>query len=152
MYNFLMLHKEVINIVLQFLIAIAGLFVVITLWYHRKAVLLQRDSIQASMFSDISGRISTLLGKIPPKKKELTYTYNWYIMLFNEFESLIFLVKHKYLSFEMQEYYKYFLIDYIEDLPKEFPKVAEYFVSLPKTTFGNLRKYYKDITGKKFPF
>ena len=150
MYSFLIQHKEVINIVLQFLIALAGLFVVITLWYHRKAVLLQKDSLQASMFSDISARISTILGEIPPKIKEQAYRYNWYIRLFNEFESLIFLVKHKYLSLEMENYYRHFIVEYVEDLSEESAEVAKDFASLPKTTFCNLCKYYEDITGKKF--
>ena len=78
--------------------------------------------------------------------------YNWHIRLFNEFESLVFLEKHKYLSPEMTEYYKHFIVEYIDDLLKDFPEVAKEFATLPETTFSYMRKFYKDIKGKNIPF
>lgn len=138
--------------ILQLVIAIAGLFVVGTLWYHRRAVILQKNSIQATLFNDISGKINALLGEIPPLKAGATRTYNWYVRLFNEFEALIFLISHKYLSREMEEYFRNFIIDYIEDLPKEYPNIAEELSTVPEATFCNLRKYYGDITKKTSPF
>jgi len=155
MWQWLICNRELVNMGLQFLIAIAGCLIVVGLWYHRKAVLLQRDSLQAAMFSEASGRLSTILGEIPAKpvkNEKSTKMYNWHIRLFNELESLVFLEKYKYLSPEMTEYYKHFIVEYIDDLQKDFPEVAKEFATLPETTFSHMRKYYKDITGKNIPF
>ena len=67
MCDWLIENKEIINMGLQFFMAVIGGLVILSLCYHRKAMLLQKDSIQASMFSEISGRISSIMGEIPRK-------------------------------------------------------------------------------------
>jgi len=136
--QFLIANKEIINMGLQFIIMVAGCLVVVGLLYHRKAVLLQRDAIQATMFSDISGRISMIQAEVPTKEASKEVCFNWNIRLFNELESFIFLFEHGYIAPDMERYYRHFIIEHIKYLPEEYPEVSKDFEDLPKMTFCNL--------------
>lgn len=143
---------QTINLLIGGLIALTGFILVGSLWFHRQAVLLQKNSLQANMFSEISGRVSSIMGEIPGKGADESEFYNWYIRIFNEFESLIFLAKQKFLSQAMRQYYKHFIIEYINELAKDYPQVCKEFSEFPTTTFSNLREFYRQNTGKKPPF
>lgn len=159
MLDWLIQNEEVINMSIQTinlliggLIALTGIILVGSLWFHRQAVLLQKSSLQANMFSEISGRISNIMGEIPEKDAHESERYNWYIRIFNEFEALIFLAKQKFLSQAMSQYYQHFIIEYIDELAKNYPQVHKEFSELSTTTFSNLREFYRLNTGKKPPF
>ena len=131
---------------LQFFMAIAAGLIVISLWYHRKATLLQRDSIQATMFSDISGRISALIGETPSATDEEHKIENWYVRLYNEFESILFLEKNGSLSSEMKNYYKDGMIGYVDELKEEFPSIYEKLAKrLSENDLIYLKEFYKSI-------
>ena len=72
--------------------------------------------------------------------------------MFNELEALIFLSNNNLLSENMMSYYRDFIIESIEELPKEYPDVAKAFTSLSSTTFKNLRNYYEEKTRKAMSF
>lgn len=145
----LIANKEVINMLLQAIMALAGCLVVVSLWFHRKAVLLQRDGIQASMFSDISGRISALIGETPSETEEEHKIENWYVRLYNEFESILFMEKNGSLSSEMKDYYKDGMIGYVDDLKEEFPSIYKKLAKrLSENDLIYLKKYYKSIKGE----
>lgn len=148
----LIANKEIINMFLQALLALAGCMVVVSLFFHRKAVLLQKDGIQATMFSEISGRLSTILGQTPSKNDDAIDVYNWYVRLFNEFEAIIFLVRNKCMNEKMEGYFQSFIIAYIEKLPEHFPNAIKEFGDLPVGAYGELRSYYKNVTGKHISY
>ncbi len=140
----LIANKEVINMSLQAIVALAGCLVVVSLFFHRKAVLLQKDSIQATMFSEISGRISTILGEITQQGSDF---FNWHIRLFNELEALLFLSNNNLLSESMKLYYRDFIIELVKELPQKYPDVANELENLSSQTFKLLREYYEKETG-----
>ena len=120
-----------------------------SLLFHRKAVLLQRDGIQASMFSEISGRISALIGETPPEKDEEYKIENWFVRLYNEFESILFMEKNGSLSSEMRDFYKDAMIGYIDDLKERFPNIYKILVErLSENDLIYLKYFYKSIKGE----
>ena len=157
---------EIITMLTQGIVAGATIAIAVALYYHRQAVMLQRSSLQATMFSEISGRISVILENIPLKrditkdnqeksdKKDIVKLCNWYIRLFNELESIVFLQKHGLISPAMGEYYQGFILGYVDKIPKtfpeeEFPEIYIRFRNLPETAFSNLREYYRVWRGKE---
>ena len=134
------------------IMAFASIFIIAALWLHRGAIVLQRKAMQATMFSEISGRISNILGEIPPKTEDDTKMTNWYIRLFNEFEALIFLKNNGHLSPAMEAYYRHFIIERVEKISEESPQIINHFKGLARTTFDDLRQYYRNCTGKESPF
>ena len=145
-------NKELINMVLQSLMTAAALVILLTLWLQKQATQAQKKAIQASMFSDISGRISSLLGETPAQNADPTVTYNWIIRLLNELESFVFLVKQKCLSDEMEDHYRAFIIGWIDDLPEKFPDAASEIRKEQSKAYQELRNYYEEIRGKKAEF
>ena len=143
---------EVFSMGAEIVMAFASLAILASLLYHRNAVVLQREALQATMFSEISGRISSILGEIPPETEDDTKMFNWYIRLFNEFEAFIFLKNNGHLSPAMEAYYRYFIIEHVEKISEESPKIINHFKSLARTTFDDLRQYYINCTGKESPF
>ena len=143
---------QTIELFFTAIIALTGIALIFSLWFHRQAILLQKSSLQASMFSEISGRISHIMGKIPEKTADESLFYNWYIRLFNEFESLIFLSSHKCLSSPMRDFFQNFIIEYIDDFEENYPQIQNEFANFPTSTFCNLREFYEKTKGKKSPF
>lgn len=144
--------KEIIIMAAQVATASATVILIIVIIYHMKAVKLQRESIQASMFSETSGRISAILGAIPDEKDGEADMVNWYVRLFNEFEFLIVLKKEKHISSKMEEYYRHFIIENVDRISGESDKIKGHFEGLTRTTFNNLREYYVKHSRKEFPF
>lgn len=144
--------REIIIMATQVLMASATIILIFAIRYHMKAVKLQRESIQASMFSETSGRISVILGKIPSKGEHESEMINWYVSLFNEFEVLVFLKNNKYLSKNMEEYYRHFIIENVDRMSGESEEIKGHFEGLTRTTFNNLRDYYVKHSRKEFPF
>lgn len=145
-------NKENIIMATQIVMASASIVFMGAIYFHLRAVRLQRQSIQASMFSEISGRISSILGEIPPKGEPDSEMINWYVRLFNEFESIIFLRKNKQLNKKMEEYYRDFIIENTDRISGEPVKIKSHFKGLTGTTFNNLRDYYAKHSTKEFPF
>lgn len=143
--------RESIIMWAQVLMAGASILIFVSILLNMKAVKYQRKAIQASMFSEISGRISDILGEIPPKTEDDTKMTNWYIRLFNEFEALIFLKNNGHLSPAMEAYYRHFIIEHVEKISEESPQIINHFKGLARTTFDDLRQYYRNCTGKESP-
>ena len=148
--QWLLTNKEIINMTLQALMAIAALAIFIALWLQKKATVAQEKATQASMFSDINSRLSQLLGEIPAQSEEETKISNWYRRLFNEFESIIFLVNQKFVGAAMELYFRDFIIHNIDKFKKEHLPLAEK-VQKRDDAFLELRRYYQSVTGKKCP-
>lgn len=138
---------------IQGLVAGATIAIAVAIYYHRQAVLLQRDSIQAAMFSDIAGRISSILKDIPPEDEDEMVTQNWYVRLFNELEAFIFLTRLGYLSPRVDTYYRELILGYMDKVYEESPQIAKHLTKdyLPPT-FEHLREYYRIWRMKPSPW
>lgn len=137
---------EVITMSAEIVIAIASSVLAVALLYHRKAVLLQRESLQATLFNEVTERINSILDKTPPKSVSETEMSNWYIGLFNA------LTANRNINSKMEKYYRSFIVGYCDGLVSEFPKIAEKFKKGPETQFSLLRNYYKSHTQREAPF
>lgn len=133
--------KEAITMVTNIIMAGAAIAILATLY-------LQKRATQASMFSDIAGRISSLLGETPEASVKDTVQHNWIVRLLNELEALVFLGKGKLLSKKMRKYYHDFIIGWIDDLPKLYPKVKELLIKNQAGAYQELREYYKSSEKK----
>jgi hypothetical protein len=132
--------------------AIAMTIAIIALFISINASKLQRKSLRANLFNDISSRIRELEDQWKNcdtrEKKQ-----NWYERLFNAFEYFTFFVNQRELSNEMGLYYKSGIETYIERLKGEqYLELLEVYKKRPKEQFSELRKYYKNEIGKDLPF
>ncbi len=132
----------------QIAVAIAVIFSGIALFYSNRTNRLQRDSLQANMFNDITKTINDLLGKMPCKR-DLLEDSHWHTMVLNAFDYYCFYVNRKSFSLDMELYYKKYIIHFCDTLQKSCPKAID---KLQPDTHIEMRKYYKKHTGKSVPF
>ena len=143
--QFLIANKEIISMILELILAAAGAAL---LW----SLCLQKRSICASIFNEISSRTSDLIREIPRKDASPYEIQNWYVRLFNEFERLIYLRNNRYIGKKLEKYFRDLIIRYMERLAEEFPSIAKEIDNMGKgEAYGILKEYYKKHT-KKRPF
>jgi len=152
MWQWLLCNKEVIEMIANIATAIIVGFAARGLYLNAKAVRLQRDSVQANLFNDISSRIRQLEDQwvdcdTNEKKKR------WYERLFSAFEYFAFFANRDKLSTEMNQYYSSGIKTYVERLKwKNYSELLEEYKKRPKEQFSELRKYYKNEIKKDLPF
>jgi hypothetical protein len=143
--QWLIANKEIISMALEMLLVFTGMAL---LW----SLYLQKRSICASIFNDISSRTSDLIREIPWKDANPHEIQNWYVRLFNEFERFIYLRNHRYVGKGFEEYYRDLIVRYIERLTEEFPNIAKEIDNMGKgDAYKTLKEYYRKHT-KKRPF
>jgi hypothetical protein len=142
---------EAIKMISNIAVTIAVIFSGIALFFSSQTNKLQKESIQANMFNDITKRINELMDKIPVKSKISDFR-NWNLNLLNAFEHYSFFANHGYLRSEMVSHYKNYIVDYCDTLQSECPEAIEH---LGKTKspeqYYELKKYYRNITSKNAP-
>lgn len=144
-YNFLVQHKDFIIIITSIIVAGVAGFGIYSLILHYKALRLQRDNLQASLFSEISKRINELLDNEPGQNKKAELE-NWYIRLYNSFEFLAFFANRSYLDNEMKSYYVSFIDGYNKRIVSECPSAIEWFTKdAPTDLFKELRRFSKSL-------
>lgn len=144
MNAFIIQHKEVIVVYAQIATVCVVLISAVALILSFIAFWLQRKTVQANMFNEISERISDLVDKEPyqDEKAELRH---WYERLFNAFEYLAFHANSHNLTRKMKKYYKSFIEGYCKRIKDECPELVESFKEGPPDRFCELRKYHKDL-------
>lgn len=123
------------------------------IFLNTKAVKLQKDSNQASLFNDISSRIKQLEDQWPACE-EKEDRIMWYERLFSAFEYFSFFANKKKIPPEMRTYYKSGIETYVNRLTteKEYESLFEEYKKRPKEQFSELREYYKNEIGKILSF
>ena len=145
------MDKETVEIISQIAVVPAVVFSGVALYLSSRNIKLQRKSMQANMFNDITKRINELLDDIPPEGKDQKFI-NWNINLLNAFEFFSFFANHGYLRREMTSHYHNFITGYCDSLREKCPSAIKH---LDKTKhakqYSELKRYYKNITGKNAP-
>ena len=139
------------EMVAHFAVAVAVIFAAFALIFNRNTIKLQRQTLQAHLFKDISDRISRLQDEFP-KCETLKDKEDWYERLFVAFEYFAFFANRHYLSADMKYYFKSGLEDCCERLETKYPDLLKHFRGLPPEQMNEFKKYFEDITGKKPPF
>jgi hypothetical protein len=138
----------IVNIVMALAVLIAVSALIISI----KALRLQKNSLQADLFNDISSRIRELEDQwedCDTKEKK----QNWYQRLFNAFEYFALFANQGTLSKKMRHYYKSGIKTYVERLKEnQYSELLEAYSKRPKEQFSELREYYKNEIGKDLPF
>ncbi len=142
---------QVIQVMADVAVAIAMGFSAVALFLSARAFTLQRQSLQANLFKDISNRINELTDQWSDCKTKEAKKH-WYEKLFATFEYFAFFANHGYLSGEMKYYYKSGIEEYCDRLQNKHPELLQYYKTLPKEAMGEFKRYYEDITGKTAPF
>lgn len=127
-------------------------FTAFALFLNSKNVSLQRLSIEANIFQNISNRISSLEdqwnSKMEQEEKE-----DWIARFFNAIEYFCFFANRDKLPAEMKIYYKSGIKDYVKRLKE--PRYADLLASFQKKEkdqYCELRQYYKREFSEEFPF
>jgi len=151
-WQWMLANKEVIAMFANIATVIAMTVAIIAIIMTKNTIDLQRKSIQAQLFSDISSRINELedqwfLCDTQEKKR------GWHEKLFNAFEFFAFSVNQKILSKEMKTYYKSGIKTYIERLKwPQYAELLDAYKKRPTEQYCELRKYYQNEIGTDFPF
>lgn len=135
----------VINMLSSLTVAIV---VIIALFISNRTNRLQRESIQANMFNDITEMINKLIDEMPEKDKLSEDSY-WHTKVLNAFDHFCFYVNRKSFSLDMELYYKNYIIGFCDTLNKNCPKTI---IKLQPNTLTEIRKYYRKHTGKDLSF
>lgn len=149
--------KETIEMSAQIAITIAVIISCVALFFSNRTNKLQRESLQANMFNDITKRIDVLMDAIPtksekPTKREISVCRNWNLSLLNAFEHYSFFANHNYLRDEMVSYYKNYMIDFCNDLQNDCPEAVKYLKETKsEARYYELKKHYKNMTSKTCP-
>ena len=143
--------KEVVEMSAQIAVTIAVIISCIALFYSSGTNKLQRESLQANIFNDITKRINELMDNIPKKSKKSDFR-NWNLNLLNALEHYSFFANHKYLMSEMTSYYESYIVNYCDNLQVECPEATKYLnkTKSPKQYY-ELKQYYKKIKGNDAP-
>jgi hypothetical protein len=149
--SWLVNNKEVINMILQVLIAIAALAIFAQLRMQKRATIAQNRATYAMLFSDINSRLSQVMEGVPARDTGKTIILNWYKRLFNEFEAIIFLANQRYLDIEMELYFRGLIVAQVDSFFEKYQEIAS---ELPKDNgaYAEIREYYCSVTGKACPF
>jgi len=129
---------------------------VIALFFSAKAIFLQRKSMQASLFNDISSRIRQLEDQWINCKSEEDKK-KWYERIFSAFEYFAFFANRNEISKEMKHYYRSGIETYVERLKSKHEDLFNVYKErakkdISKRQFCELRKYCEHEIGKKLPF
>jgi len=156
MCNWLILNKEVIEVITGIVMAFAVIVATIALFISARAIFLQRKSMQANLFNDISSRIRQLEDQWVECKNDEDRK-RWYGRIFSTFEYFAFFANRNEISKEMKHYYRSGIETYIERLKSKHEDLFNVYKErakkdISKRQFCELRKYYEHEIGKKLPF
>lgn len=150
--QWLLCNKEIIEMITNIAIAIAVIISAAGLFYSGSAFRLQRRTLRANLFYDISQRIRELEDQWP-KCKKLEEKKQWYERLFNAFEYFAFFANRKELTSSMKEYYKDGIQTYVERIKwEQYSDLLEEYKKRSPGQFNELRRYYKNAIRKELPF
>ncbi|HHT9134456.1 MAG TPA: hypothetical protein ACFYD2_06110 [Candidatus Avalokitesvara rifleensis] len=99
------MSMEEITMYAQIVIAIASGVLAAALWWHRSAVLLQKRTLETSLFADFYNRANEILAKEEDYKKDMK-TAQWCLLFLNHLEYLACLANKGYISLELVKPYK----------------------------------------------
>lgn len=142
--------------------------IVIALWINAKAnglqekavrtnigtLNLQRNTLQANMFSQVTERMNVLL-EARPKPNELGDTITvclWSSSFLRALSHFAFLAKHSYLSPEMIKLYQNFIVIGCDDVANISPELVKQIKSETPKSYGTLREFYEKAAVKQCPF
>lgn len=145
--------NEVITMFANIGTVIAVGFAAKAIFLNARAVNLQRDSNQVSLFNDVSSRINQLLDQWPACEKKEDRIM-WYERLFSAFEYFSFFANKKKIPLEMRTYYKSGIKTYVNRLAtnEDYSSLFDVYKKRPKEQFSELREYYKNEIGEDLPF
>jgi len=141
---------ERLEMIANFAVAVAVVFSAIALCISACALKLQKKSLRANLFYEISKRINELEDQwadCEAKEDEEM----WYERLFSTFEQFAFFANRGYLEEDMKEYYSAGIKDCVDRLEK-YPELLEYFKTRHSGQFEELEKYYQSVIGEELPF
>ena len=142
--------KELLELIANFAVAIAVIFSAIALCISACALKLQKKSLRANLFYEISKRVNELEDQWADceakEDKEM-----WYERLFSVFEQFAFFANRGYLEEDMKEYYSAGIKECVNRLEK-YPELLEYFKTRHSGQFEELEKYYQSVIGEELPF
>jgi len=142
--DFLLENKELIAMGSQIAVAIAVIFSGIALWISAKAIKLQQDSVNTSLFLNFYNRINDILEKEKEYKSDRRLS-EWCITLLSHFEYLAFMANRNLISFELVELYKEMIITWYDKvLIEQKDDLSDYNLD-HQDTFSELKKLYKKI-------
>lgn len=121
----------------------------VALGFSARAIFLQRQSLQASLFSDTIKKMDDVLDQQISYEKE-GRVMHWYIGLLDAFEYFAFFANRRYLSRAMRKYPRSTIIENLEDASIR-DDVKKHFQGRPVEQLSELRKYYKRYAGKNSP-
>ena len=116
---------EVLEMIAHIAIAIAVIFSGIALFISNRTNKLQRESLQANMFNNITERLNELISKMPSEDNKKD-SLHWHIMFLNAFEHFCFFTNRKYLNPDMESYYKGYILAFCENINKDCPGAIDY--------------------------
>ena len=134
----------------NFAVAVAVVFSAIALCISARALKLQKKSLKANLFYEISKRVNELEDQWADCKKKEDKEM-WYERLFSTFEQFAFFANRGYLEKDMKEYYSAGIKECVDRL-KKYPELLEYFKTRHSGQFEELEKYYQSVIGEELPF
>lgn len=128
----------------QIVIAIASGVLAAALWWHRSAVLLQKRTLETSLFADFYNRANEILAKEEDYRKDMK-TAQWCLLFLNHLEYLACLVNKGYISLELAKLYKGRINSWYEEyLIKQEDVLKKYYDHHPEA-FSELRRLYETL-------
>lgn len=108
---------------------------------------LQRDSLQVSLFSQITHGLRNLLEEIP-SEQDAPANILWRKRLVWEYDAFAFFANHKYLKQDVIEHFRPALIEDCRRMMKDYPEVFE---TIPAQFATDLRQLFRNATGEDLP-
>lgn len=137
---------------------ITVIVLIVALVFNCIGIFAQKDSVQASLFNDLSQRISSLVDNEPKQEvdgegddRELEH---WYVRLYNAFERFAFFANRGYLTPEMEVYYSGFIKGYNKRIVAECPSAVSHLKELEEKAEEEKERPYNELRKlcKTLPF
>ncbi len=148
----LLLNREVIDMIANIAVALGMLVSAFVIIWNIRSLRLQKMSIQAALFHNISSEITLIVKE--QKSAEIKgdeHIENWYELLLGKLEYFAFFANRKLISKDMSDYYISTVITYC-DAATTYPELKKELKSRKGKEFCELERYYEKHTGKKLPF
>ncbi len=143
---------EALSKLAQVVMAIAATILVGGLIWQWKTFVLQRRTLEASLFNTVSDKIDRLMDKplisVDDEEKEA-----WLERVFAAFEHFAFFANQGFFNPEMEKYYISSMEDICERLQQEkYESLLKYLKGRPEEQLDEFKKFFKRMTGRETPF
>lgn len=143
---------EALSKLAQVVMAIAATILAGGLIWQWKTFVLQRQTLEASLFNAVSDKIDRLMDKpltsVGDEEKEA-----WLERVFAAFEHFAFFANQGFFNPEMEKYYISSMEECCKRLESEkHESLLRYYRELPKGQLDEFKKFFKKMTGRETPF